>query len=141
MEGVIYLKSDVKLEKLFKDLDEKDIEKIEKASKGGFTEEELKELEEAKIDISIIKKNSTDEKPKATKDKTTDDVKERAEEIAKKYCDDLKDYTGDKYKIDNPQLKALQKAIDDGLLKDLADEGFTKKQIMVLKNMIWFRGL
>ena len=130
MEGVIYLKSDVKLEKLFKDLDEKDIEKIEKASKGGFTEKELKELEEAKIDISIIKKNSTDEKPEATKDKTTEDVKERAEKIAKKYCDDLKDYTGDKYKIDNPQLKALQKAIDDGLLKDLADEGFTKKQII-----------
>ena len=136
MGGEIYLKAGVDIAKIYEkeNLTEKQIEKIEKASKGGFTEDELKELEEAKIDVSILKKNCQDEevedKDNKKEKKTDDDVTKRAEEIADKYCKNLAGNNGDPYSASNPELKALKEAIDAGLIADLGDEGYDKNQIV-----------
>jgi len=129
MTGVYNLNNNVKIADLYKDLDDKQIESIEKASKGGFTAEELKTLEEDGIDTSLIKNNSTKDDKKTTKKTQSDaDVKAKAKEIAEKYA--AVAGGGDRYSAENPQLQALNDALDDGVVLQLGKEGFTKTQIL-----------
>lgn len=129
MSGVYVLKSDVKIADLYKDLDSAKIKKIEKAAKDGFTLQELRTLEEDGIDTSLIKNNSTKGTAKKTT-KTDKDVQTKAKEVKKKYCTNLAEYSGDKYKADNPELKALNEALSDSLIIDLGQEGYSKSQII-----------
>lgn len=131
MTGVYNLKNDVKIADLYKDLTNAQIKKIEKAAEDGFTVNELKSLEEDGIDTSLIKENST--QGEATTKKTTKsntDVTSKAEEIKEKYCSNLAEFSGDDYSGDNPELQALNKALDDSVVINLGQEGFTKSQII-----------
>ena len=135
MTGVYNLNSGVKISELYKDLDKEQIESIEKASKGGFTTEELKSLEEDGIDASLIKKNSsTDDTKKATK--TNEDINDKVEELKDKYFTTAFS-SGDPYKSTNPELTALNKLLDDGVVLTLGNEGFSKTQIVDIISQIF----
>ena len=135
MTGVYNLNSGVKISELYKDLDKEQIESIEKASKGGFTTEELKSLEEDGIDTSLIKKNSsTDDTKKATK--TNEDIDDKVEELKDKYFTTAFS-SGDPYKSTNPELTALNKLLDDGVVLTLGNEGFSKTQIVDIISQIF----
>ena len=135
MTGVYNLNNGVKISELYKDLDKEQIESIEKASKGGFTTEELKSLEEDGIDTSLIKKNSsTDDTKKATK--TNEDINDKVEELKDKYFTTAFS-SGDPYKSTNPELTALNELLDDGVVLTLGNEGFSKTQIVDIISQIF----
>lgn len=132
MTGVYNLNNGVKISELYKDLNEEQIESIEKAADGGFTVDELKSLEEDGIDTSLIKNNSTQEDGEKVTSKTQSkaDVNAKIEELKDKYCSNLDENSGDAYSTANPELVAFGKLLDDGVIGELADEGFTKTQIV-----------
>lgn len=135
MTGVYNLNNGVKISELYKDLDKEQIESIEKASKGGFTTEELKSLEEDGIDTSLIKKNSsTDNTKKAAK--TNEDINDKVEELKDKYFTTAFS-SGDPYKSTNPELTALNELLDDGVVLTLGNEGFSKTQIVDIISQIF----
>ncbi len=119
-----YLKNGVTIENLFNGkVDQEKIEKIKDCAKGGFTEDELQTLEADGIDIDLLKDNFADSK-------TDEDIQKKADDLKKIYCSDLAEFTGDKNSYANPELQQLEKAINNGVLKNLADEGYTKMQII-----------
>lgn len=133
MDVVYNLKSGVSLSSLYNGLTSTQKAKLERLSKNGFTEDELQQLEDAGIDTSKIKKNSTTKTTNTTKkEKTSSDVSSKASEIKKKYCSDLEKYDKDEDQFDakNPQLQAFKKALNDNLVNNLVDSGFTKKQVI-----------
>ena len=131
MTTVYNLNGNVKIADLYKGLTEEQIQSIEEASSGGFTLDELKSLEEDGIDTSVIKNNSTKDTQGAGKSKKGDgDVTARAEEIKAKYNKTAFSGGSDPYSASNPELQALNSAMDDGIIKILANEGFTKAQIL-----------
>lgn len=129
MASIYNLKSNIKIADLYKDLSEEQIKSIEKASSDGFTQEELKKLEEEGIDTSLIIQNSKEKDAKKAS-KSTDDVEKRAKEVKEKYLKGNYSGNGDKYTSSNPELQSLNAALDDGLIKILSNEGFTKTQIV-----------
>ncbi len=136
MTGVYNLNNGVKISELYKDLDKEQIETIEKASKGGFTAAELKSLEEDGIDTSLIKKNSTKETDTKNATKTTTDVNDKVEELKEKYLKTAYS-SGDPYKSSNPELKALNELLDDGVVLTLGKEGYSKTQIVDIISQIF----
>lgn len=129
---VYNLNNGVKIAELYSNLDKDEIAKIEDAAKDGFTTQELKSLEEDGIDTSLIKKNSAKGTTKETK--TDNDVASRAQEIKEKYCKNIKGGADDPYTTSNPELTALNTAMDDGLIAELGQEGFSKTQIVNIIN-------
>jgi len=106
-------------------------EKVEAYALDGFDENELTELEQLGVSEATIKKLCEVNEPAATKaTKTDEEITARAKELSAKYCANLESYDGDIYSASNPMLQALKKAINDGVVGDLAKEGYTKLQIV-----------
>lgn len=133
MTGVYYLRDDVVIKELYKDkgLTNEQLESIEEASKDGFTQDELAKLEEANIDTSLIINQSQNiDTNISIGNKTQDDVENKIKELKEKYCQNLKEYNGDVFSASNPQLQALNQALEDGVILLLGKEGYTKTQIL-----------
>ena len=131
MTDIYTLNTGVDIAQLCKDekLTAKETKEVKKAAADGFTEAELKALEDKNIDIQFIKDNSTKNAGKK-EEKTDADVTDKANEVADKYTKGLVKIDGDIYHSNNPQLIALEEAMNDGLISELADEGYSKAQII-----------
>ncbi len=132
MVDIFNLNNGINLQDLYKDLDESKLAKIKSAAAGGFTEEELKALKEAGIDITLIKNNSTQGTDTITKTskKSESDIQAKAAELKQKYNSAASSFSGDKYSASNPEVQALNNMLDDYAIADLAKEGFSKSQIL-----------
>ena len=135
MTGVYNLNNGVDVTTLYKGLTTEQKETLEAVvADKKITEAELKKIEEAGIDKSLITNNFTkDVTADAAGDKRTQskaDVKSKIEELTRKYCKDLGKNGGDPYSTANPELNALNKMLDDGEIGQLAADGFTKTQIL-----------
>ena len=128
------LKTGKTVEKLYSNLDAEKLEKIKQYAVDGFSEDELQKMEADNIDTSLIKNNSkkttaADNKTATTtKTKTDKDVASRASELKAKYCSNIE--SSNMYSSSNPALIALKKALDDGLMKTLSSEGYSKTQVI-----------
>ena len=62
--------------------------------------------------------------------KTADDIKKAAEDLLAKYPpgETTQDY--DRYSSNNPSLQAFKKAMDDGIIESLSQQGFTRENIV-----------
>ena len=119
-----FLKNGVKIETLFEGkVRQEQLNKINELAKDGFTEDELQTLETDGIDTDLLKDNFEDTK-------TDEDIQKKGESLKEIYCSNLEEFTGDKNSYANPELQQLEKAINNGVLKNLADEGYTKLQIV-----------
>jgi len=118
MTGVYNLNNGVDVTTLYKGLTTEQKETLEAVvADKKITEAELKKIEEAGIDKSLITNNFTkDVTADAAGDKRTQskaDVKSKIEELTRKYCKDLGKNGGDPYSTANPELNALNKMLDD----------------------------
>ena len=128
----INLNAGVSIKTLYADATEEQIAQIEEASTDGFTEDELQKLEDDGIDTSLIKNNAAKADGAAKKPDTS--VEDKAAEIREKYCQGLAAATGDAYSASNPELKALSDAMNDGLIKELGEAGYSKNEIVDIIN-------
>ena len=119
----INLNAGVTVKQIYSDLDEAKIKEIETVAVDGFTEDELQKLENDGIDISKIKDNAAVKGEKVS-------VDDKAKEIREKYCKDLVVPSDDAYSTNNPELTAFSTALDDGLMRELSDAGFSKTEIV-----------
>lgn len=131
MEGISYvLKNGANVKSLYGDItDDKKLKVLNNAFKDGkITEEELQTLEENGINTDPIKnaKNSTKEGSKANNAKK--DIGKVAADLKSKYVTAAA--SGDIYSASNPELKALQKALNDGAVADLGEQGYSKNEIV-----------
>ena len=129
MTNAINLNPGVAIRNIFNNLNAEQIAKVEEAAKDGFSEDELQKLEDEGIDTNIIKQNAA---PANTGNKA--DVADKAKEINAKYCANLAAAQGDKYSASNPELKAMSKAMEDGLIAELGKEGYSKNEIVDIIN-------
>lgn len=120
---IYVLKQGMDIKKLMPNLTEEQLKKVEEFSKDNFTEEELQKLETSGIDTSAIRKNSTVEQQAKV------DVEAKIQELIQKYGK-LSAGSGDPYTMDNPALKALSQAMNDGLIKELGAGGYSKNEII-----------
>lgn len=123
---VFVLNAGVSINSIYTNLTQEQMKAVEQYSQDGFTEDELQKMESQGIDTSKIKANATLKGADAGKKSVADAVKE----IKAKYCNNLGNPGADPYKSDNPQLTALNKALDDGLMEQLGDAGYSKQEIV-----------
>ncbi len=127
--NAIQLNAGVSIENLYSTASKEQIEKIKKLSVDGFTEDELQELQNDGIDVELIKQNSKAlEKTEKQGTATQEVVDQKIAELKEKYA--VEGGVAKSYKMSNPEVAAFKKAVDEGMLKDLADAGLTKNQII-----------
>ena len=111
----INLNANVSIKTLYADLSDEQIAKIEEMSTDGFTEDELQKLEDDGIDTSLIKNNAE------TKSVDKPSIEDKVKEILEKYPAAA-------------GFPSFTKAIDDGLIKELGDLGYSKNEIVDIVN-------
>ena len=127
--NAIQLNAGVSIDNLYSTASKEQIEKIKELSVDGFTEDELQELQNDGIDVELIKQNSKAlEKTEKQGTATQEVVDQKISELKEKYA--VEGGVAKSYKMSNPEVAAFKKALDDGMLKDLADAGLTKNQII-----------
>ena len=127
--NAIQLNAGVSIDNLYSTASKEQIEKIKELSVDGFTEDELQELQNDGIDVELIKQNSKAlEKTEKQGTATQEVVDQKISELKEKYA--VEGGIAKSYKMSNPEVAAFKKALDDGMLKDLADAGLTKNQII-----------
>ncbi len=121
----------VSIDKLFSSATSEQITKIKEASVDGFTEDELQELQNDGIDVELIKQNSKalEEAKQKSEPATQEVVDQKIAELKAKYTEGISGNDHD-YTSNNPELVAFNKAVGEGMLKDLADAGLSKSQIV-----------
>ena len=133
----IQFNAGVNVERLFSSATTEQITKIKEASIDGFTEDELQELQNDGVDVELIKQNSKAlEEAKQTESATQEVVDQKIAELKSKYTEGISGNAHD-YSANNPELKAFNKAVGEGMLKDLADAGLSKTQIVDVINQVF----
>ena len=135
INGVNVLKSGVSLEQIFgSKVSAQELEKLEELSQGGFTKTELAELTQMGIDTSPLLENFEVEETQTSKI-SSGDIASVIAELKGKYS--AEKGSGDPYTSSNPQLKALQQAMNDGVIAELGNAGYTKAQIIQVINSVF----
>ena len=81
MANPIFLNLGIKVDDIYKNLDDNLINEIKKASADGFTTAELQSLEEDGIDVSLIEDNCTDNETTEIKDTDNEQIREAKEKL------------------------------------------------------------
>jgi len=144
MEGVSYnLKAGVTVETLYGNLDKtKDAEKLkalQNAFKDGkITEDELQTLKGLNIDTSAITSAKNSTKSNGAKATAKKDINAIVKDLKAKYSAKA---SGDIYSASNPSLKQLQKAMNDGAIAALGEQGYSKNEIIDIVSKVFNVGI
>ncbi len=134
-----FLKANVNIDTLYANkANATQLAKIKELSADGFTQAELDELKGLGIDTSPLLENfdteATGDTPKAS-NITAGQIATMIAELKEKYAAEAGG--GDPYTMNNPQMVAFQKAINDGMIADLGNAGYTKAQIIEVVNSVF----
>lgn len=138
--GISVLKSGVDIQQLYASkATAAQIAAIKKAADGGFTQAELDSLTQMGIDINPLVSNFETE---GAGEADTNGNNITAGQIATVIAELKEKYSAeaggkDHYTMSNPQLKAFQQAINDGVIADLGNAGYSKAQIIEVVNAVF----
>lgn len=146
MEGISYvLKAGVSIDTLYskaeKDkLSDEQLKALENALKDGkIDENELQTLKGLDINTDKLTNANNSTKNGGTNAAAKKDIAAAVKDLKAKYK--ASGASGDIYSASNPQLKALQQAMNDGAIAALGEQGYSKNEIVDIVSQAFSVGI